>query len=89
MVSSLEELQKTKEQLKALTAHLIDDPNHSWDFINGVLSSKAFGKLSLWYWWGDLLIVKPGQKKAGSMQKLVTWKVNEDKTISFIGKKQK
>jgi hypothetical protein len=80
-----------RAQLGAIMKELIDDPEQPhFDYINGVLScEKRFGKKNLWFWWGNLLIVKPGQTRAGSMQQLDDWNTEPDGSITLIGKKQK
>jgi len=78
-------------QLKALIEALMDIEKYpTWSFINGVLScEKVFGDINIWLWWGELLIVQPGQRKAGEMLKLSSWFIRKDNLIQFVGKNEK
>ncbi len=61
-----------------------------WDFSNNVLECKAvFGENKLWFWFGNLYIVKPGQIKAGDMDILDDWNTLNDGTITLIGRKKR
>ncbi len=50
-----------------------------WDFVNGVLSCKEIlGDKKLWFWFGQVRIVEPGQTVAGEMAILVDWFTTEE-----------
>jgi len=77
-------------QLKALIADIMSIEEYpTWTFLNGVLScEKVFGDTNIWLWWGELLIVNPGQTKAKEMLRLSDWFIREDGLFQFIGKNQ-
>ncbi len=76
-------------QLESIISEIMQRESYpSWTFLNGVLSCDKFlGDNQLWFWWGDLRIVKPGQTRAGEMEILDDWNTEEDGTITLIGKK--
>lgn len=78
---------KGVEQLKAIMNEIIEIQGYpNFDYIYGVLScKKVLGELTLWFWFGELLIVKPGQTRAKQMQRLSDWNTEEDGTITLIG----
>jgi hypothetical protein len=72
-----------RKQLLEIIQQLISNPEKPrWDFVNGVLSSEMFaGGESLWFYWGNLLIVPADAgegTKAGQLKKLgrmSVWKI--------------
>jgi len=81
------------EKLKEIIKVVLDAQNHpNFDFINDVLSCKdLLEDVKLWYWFGELFIVRPEDesKKAGQMLKLKDWDINEDGTFCLIPKERK
>jgi hypothetical protein len=83
-------------QLKAIISEImeLDQENCSghgfpkMDFVNGVLSHERFGDIRLWFWFGDVRIVKPGQTTAGEMEILNDWNTGEDGTFTFYGRRR-
>jgi len=75
-------------QLQSIISEIMDMQTYpNWDFINNVLSCKnIFGENTLWFWIGELYIVRPGQKTAGEMEILDDWNTELDGTFTFIGK---
>ena len=80
------EKNKGYEQLKAIIAEIMDQQDWpTWDFVNNVLScEKILGDRQLWFHWGKLLIVEPGQKIAGEMNQLSDWNTEKDGTMMLI-----
>jgi len=82
------------QQLKAIISEIMEQDQKrcggrgfpTFDFSRGVLESKEYlGDFKLWFWFGKLLIVKPGQTKAKDMVELDDWNTELDGTITLLG----
>lgn len=83
-ISRSSELEISKKVLKNLMSDLFDRGEH-FDFVNNVLSSKAFGEdvKGIWLWFGNLRLAMHGDTTAGEMAIIDGYDFAEDGSVNF------
>ena len=82
------------EQMKSLIDDITELDGLTFDFLNGVLSSRTLGDYKLWLSWGEIKIISKENrfksKKRGELPTLYSWHVNKEnlEIIIFTSEKE-